>query len=281
MTDAVVTGKIPEQIAKAIIAAQLEMPSLRKEDTNRYGGYAYVSIDDYLAAIPKVAAKHGLFWITREVACEPIGEKANHLAYTFVLDLGHQEGFFLPEYARITVVHPIQGAQTAGSALAYGEKMMTRFLFKVVTGEQDADATDNTKPASMGERLVQASSKPHANPAPPPMSYDQAVERGLIPRKEATGPAPVIGGIAAGGVKVTEKNGLPIVGDASDEDGWRNVYAVFNTFAPQCKNTDELRDFWENNIGTLDKMKAQAPELFKTLKATFLSNKKALEKKGA
>jgi hypothetical protein len=274
MKNAEIQGAIPEEIAKAIIAAQLAMPSLRKEDTNAYGGYSYVSIDDYLAAIPKVAAQHGLFWITRETECQVIGEKGNHLAYTFVLDLGHSSGAFFPEYGRITVVHPIQGAQTAGSALAYGEKMLTRFLFKVVTGEQDADATDNSKQESLGQEQKPAKFelKPvHA----PPMTRDEAVERGLIPKRE---PAEIIGGIAKGGVKVTEKEGLPIIGEASDEDGWGNVAAVFETFVPQCKTKEELLGFWEANIGTLDRMKSMSEGRYTKLKKLFTDTKKTLPK---
>lgn len=256
-----VSGSIPEPIAKAILAAIDEMPSLRKGDRNQYGNYAYVSIDDYLAEVPKCAAKHGLFWQSRELNYEIVGEKGAHIAFTYAFDLGYKDGTLLPEYGRLTVIHPVQGAQTSGSALAYAEKLFQRFLFKIVTGEQDADATDSSAAISA--------------PARPRPSL-QAVEGG----KRPASPAKVVGGIADGGVKVTEENGTPVVAAPTDPEMWKKAADVFVQFAPECKTGKELREFWNINSGTLEKMETSAPDEYSRVKEVFSTHKAKLSKKG-
>jgi len=273
MTDATVSAKIPANMAMAILAAQNEMPNLRKADTNKYGGYAYVSIDDYLDAIPKIAAKHGLFWITREAGDPAIGEKT--AAYRYAMDLFFKDGSCLPEYCKITVIHPIQGAQTSGSAMAYAEKMMTRFAFKVVTGEQDADATNpHGEPGGPQAKAEEARPRaPLRTVHAAPLSLAEAKEKGLIPKGE------VIGGIAKGGVSVTEEAGIPIVKPPANPNGWKDVAAVFTTFVDQCDNPKTLEEFWAENINTLDKIKVQDEDLYKTVKKAFAARKKAITAK--
>lgn len=276
-----IAAGIPEKMAKAILAAQNDMPSLRKGDENKYGGYAYVSIDDYLSEIPKVAAVHGLFWITRETRFEVIGEKGNHVAYTFALDLMFEDGTCLPEYTTITVVHPIQGAQTAGSALAYGEKMMTRFVFKVVTGEQDADATDGAKEGLGSVPRAKATHSRDGRPHDPtPLSMAEAREKGLIPKQDRAAidkPAEVVGGIADGGIKVTEEDGVPVVGLPRAGASWSDAAEVFSTFVGQCNSAKDLTDFWDTNISTLDKMKDTDGATYKKVKKAFSARKIAID----
>lgn len=265
MTEAIVAAKIPAEMAAAILAAQGDMPNLRKADTNKFGGYAYVSIDDYLNTIPKVAAKHGLFWITRQVGDILLGEK--HAAFTFAMDLFYQDGSCLPMYSKLTVVHPIQGAQTSGSAMAYAEKIMTRFAFKVVTGEEDADATS---PTGTTEEAPKATRQPLRAVHAAPMTHAEAKEKGLIPKGE------VIGGIAKGGVSVTETAGIPIVKAPTNPNGWKDTAAVFTTFVDQCDSPKMLEEFWAENINTLDKIKVADEALYKTVKKAFANQKKAI-----
>jgi hypothetical protein len=51
----------------------------------------------------------------------------------------------VPDFTRITIVHPLQGAQTVGSAMSYLDKVFMRQLFSIATGEKDSDA-DETDP---------------------------------------------------------------------------------------------------------------------------------------
>ena len=48
--------------------------------------------------------------------------------------------------AEMSILHPLQGAQTTGSAASYAEKIFLRTLFKIVTGEPDADYFARPKP---------------------------------------------------------------------------------------------------------------------------------------
>lgn len=165
------------------------------------------------------------------------------------------------------MVHPIQGAQTAGSALAYGEKMLTRFLFKIVTGEKDADASDNSKVVSL--KTADPTPAPKVPAAKPVLTTGPKVPMGEI-----------IGGIAAGGVKVTENDGVPIIEAPTDPLKWDVASAVFLTFVPQCTSARELKDFWNENTGALDKMKVQAPDIYKKVHEAFTAHQSTL-KKGA
>jgi hypothetical protein len=65
----------------------------------------------------------------------------------------HTSGDCLQNFSTITIVHPIQGAQTVGSAMSYVDKVFMRQLFSVATGEAGADA-DETDPADvmLGEK---------------------------------------------------------------------------------------------------------------------------------
>ncbi len=261
MTDkiAVVGAGIPEPFASAILAAQQDMPSLRKEDRNAFQKYNYVSIDGYYEKVPQVAAKHGLFWQTHELNYEIVG--GNNVAYTYGHDLYYKDGCMVPNFSRTTVIHPIQGAQTAGSALSYAEKLFMRSLFKVVTGEEDADAVDQKQTGTVTKMPARAVAEPRPAPVEAKMGE-------------------IVGGIADGGIKVTEaEGGMPIVAAPSDPMMWQKAAQVFITFMPSCKTRADLRDFWETNTGTLDRMQKEAPPVYEEVKEAFAKHKVTLPAK--
>jgi hypothetical protein len=51
-------------------------------------------------------------------------------------------------FSVISILHPIQGAQTIGSAMSYVDKVFMRQAFAVATGEKDIDA-DATNPTDL------------------------------------------------------------------------------------------------------------------------------------
>lgn len=158
------------QIFDAILATQMAVPSLKKGDKNAYDNYYYVPIDDYYEQVAKLAAENGLSWTIREIDFEPLPNVGKHgsLRFTFGFSLYHKDGYMLQDVSRFTVVHPVQGAQTAGSAASYAEKLFMRTLFKVVTGEQDADATDQSLSRGRPEKPPQ-SAAPHNDPLHEPI----------------------------------------------------------------------------------------------------------------
>jgi len=92
-----------------------------------------------------------------------------HMIYDF--DLFHESGEIWENYDRINIWHPIQGAQTAGSARSYAEKLFMRTLFKVRTGEADADSQvqefgQGMDPIPPSSPLAGAAPKPQQAPAP-------------------------------------------------------------------------------------------------------------------
>lgn len=155
MSEPVSAGENYKAFADALVKASTEMPALNKADENKHGGFRYVSIDNYYETVARIALKHGFTWKIRETESGviPIGTKldrnghetaifAVRSAYTF--DVMHApSGTVWGNYFSCSIVHPLQGAQTAGSAMSYADKLFMRTTFHVVTGEQDADATDS------------------------------------------------------------------------------------------------------------------------------------------
>lgn len=141
----------PETI-KAIIATREQIGSLGKSAMNPHGRYAYVSIDTYYERVSSVAAKNGLAWVASQAAFEVMPDvgKTGIIKVTYDVTLMHASGDYIPKFTSLTILHPIQGAQTVGSAMSYLDKVVMRQLFSVATGEKDSDA-DETNPADIAD----------------------------------------------------------------------------------------------------------------------------------
>lgn len=139
----------PETI-KAIVGTRDQVGSLGKSAMNPHGRYKYVSIDTYYEKVGSVASKHGLSWVAREVDFKLMPEvgKTGIIQATYAITLMHISGDVIPDFTRITIVHPLQGAQTVGSAMSYLDKVFMRQLFSIATGEKDSDA-DETDPTDL------------------------------------------------------------------------------------------------------------------------------------
>ncbi len=139
----------PETI-KAIIATKEQVGSLGKSAMNPHGRYKYVSIDAYYEKVATTAAKNGLSWIASEddFSVMPEVGKTGIVKITYAVALMHSSGDYIPNFTTLTILHPIQGAQTVGSAMSYLDKVFMRQLFSVATGEKDSDA-DETNPADI------------------------------------------------------------------------------------------------------------------------------------
>jgi hypothetical protein len=131
-------------ITAAIIKTRKDVGTLGKAAVNPHGNYKYVSIDKYYEVVASAAAKNGLFWTISEVksTLNPNIGKTGVLDATYTITMYHESGAVAYEFSRITMVHPIQGAQTVGSAMSYVDKVFMRQIFAVSTGEEDADATN-------------------------------------------------------------------------------------------------------------------------------------------
>ena len=237
-------------IAKALVAAKKAMPDLRKGDRNAHGNYAYVSIDAYYEHAASVVTANGLTWKIRELSSEilELGKGAVKTAYS--VDVIHEEGEVWMDFFQATVIHPIQGAQTAGSSLSYLDKLFLRTTFSIVTGEKDADDTDNTLldlgPASVrgGSGKAKASSDPFA---------------GLGPEPAAAEP-----------VRAEEKKG-----QGSD------FVTLAATMVDLAQAEQELTKYWNDNEAQFNGLKTSDPEAYKRLIAKFKNRKQELTKGAA
>lgn len=172
-------------IISAIVEAAKAMPSLDKGNTNAHGGYQFVSIDNYYEVVAKVALAQGLTWKVREeeakiISVEGRNGPASALFIKYYVDVMHPSGEIWNGFFSASIVHPLQGAQTAGSAMSYLVKLFLRTTFHVVTGEADADATDGSafdmgaKPAAVAKKVVE----PVTPPPPTRQEAYQEIENG-------------------------------------------------------------------------------------------------------
>lgn len=148
------------KIIKAIIKTRQDVGTLGKGAVNPHGNYKYVSIDRYYEVVSNAASKNGLTWVVREssLTLQPTAGRTGMIEATYVIDLYHESGEAMLEFSQLSILHPVQGAQTVGSAMSYVDKIFMRQAFAVATGEEDADATN---PSDLDIR-----SAPRENPVP-------------------------------------------------------------------------------------------------------------------
>ena len=132
------------KINKALIAVTRDVGTLGKGALNPHGGYKYVSIDRFYESVGAAAAKHGLSWVLIEdaFAIHPGVGKTGMIQATYRVRMMHEDGEVMEDFSKLSIIHPIQGAQTVGSAMSYADKVFQRQTFKVATGEEDADSTN-------------------------------------------------------------------------------------------------------------------------------------------
>lgn len=134
-------------IRKKLIAIMKTTPTLAKTAKND-DGWNFVPIDAYYETPAKALAEAGLSWTSTELAVEFF--QPNNLLYRFQFDVYDDEGNEWENAMRLTMVHEIEGPQTAGKVVSYMEKTFLRMLLKLVTGEPDADVA-RKKPAQISK----------------------------------------------------------------------------------------------------------------------------------
>lgn len=167
-------------ITAAIIKTRKDVGTLGKAAVNPHGNYKYVSIDKYYEVVASAAAKNGLFWTISEIksTLNPNIGKTGVLDASYTITMYHESGAVVYEFSRIGMVHPIQGAQTVGSAMSYVDKVFMRQIFAVSTGEEDADATnpDDIKLTKSDAFALDNPPKQVEKPAPAPKQSDFSKE---------------------------------------------------------------------------------------------------------
>lgn len=276
------TTTVPKEIAEAIMKVIDQAPRLAKADENRHGKYHYVSIDAYYEAIPSLAIAQGLAWMVRETRAEVVSEKAIHFSYAF--DVFHKSGACVMGMSELSILHPIQGAQTAGSAASYAEKLFMRTTFKVVTGEEDADATNpaDLKLDRRPERKAEERPR-RGEELPESDNRRKTATLAEIPKYEGLPAIGEIREVCEGVFRVNDDAGgdmlMPLFKLVQTQQQWRTIREIFFAFSENAKTTGQLRAMWRENITVLEEMERKQPEMFDEVKAHFVAMRKKLEPK--
>lgn len=142
------TQSMPPEIAKAVVKVMGEVKKLGKDTRNAHGGYNYVSVDQFFDQVGKLMSDAGIWLDVNEVessievreTTDQYGKtkKSAWLAVVFDIYVVHESGAVHGPRRRHQQVQAT-GPQSYGSCSAYAEKYYMRNLFKIPTGEQDAD----------------------------------------------------------------------------------------------------------------------------------------------
>lgn len=140
---------MPPDIAKAVVSVMREVKKIGKDATNRHGGYKYVSVDQLFDAVGALMSDAGIFVVVDETSCDTARRETTDnygktkvstwLTCHYDIFIYHESGAsYGPVKREIQVA--ATGPQAYGSGISYAEKYFLRSLFKIPTGEQDADA---------------------------------------------------------------------------------------------------------------------------------------------
>jgi hypothetical protein len=172
---------MPAPVAAAIIAVGKQVKRLGADSKNEHGRYNYVSVDKFYEQVGALMAEAGLALLIDETATEVRASDKTGNPWLFAhyeLTFMHESGVLGPSMRRSCAL-PINGPQTFGAAQSYIEKQFLRQVFKVPTGDRDADETPQSDDApgkpteartaqgnASGART--AATRPQAAPAPSP-----------------------------------------------------------------------------------------------------------------
>ena len=241
----------PSPIWTAIAKTALEVPDLTKTQRNTHGGYNFVSIDDFYRDVASIALANGLIWAIHETdyQFQPEAGKNGSVQARYSVDLHHvPSNNTLSNIFSATIMHPMAGAQGAGSSLSYVDKMFMKSQFKCRTGEPDADSTDNTPAAQVAtftRDIFAAPTAPTKFVTPPP-------------KPEKVAPT-----------------------EAEHDAEWVSTFSSMVAEAlPLASKQSELTEYWTDNAQALDKLKAMSLSSYNDLITKFKARKAELLKEG-
>lgn len=263
-----------KKIIEAIKAVRSKVTSLKKDEVNKHGGYNFVPIDTYYEKVAKVANDAGLIWRTKEIKFDTLdGQGKNrdrtYAKVTFSYDLFVDEDEFL-DYMQVTIMAPIDGAQTTGIVYSYADKVFMRVAFCVVTGEQDADSTP---------------SEPiHSSPKKDEMLDDDIPAHdpstGEITSTAPTFDPPLFPEEQVEYISKTAEDGLPTLDTRKvNPKAVPIIEEIFKQFIPTIKKADRLLDFNADNLAALEMVKKIDPSASERIRAMFNSRNREIKNK--
>jgi len=178
-------GMMPAEIAKAIMQVKAQVKQLGADERNEHARYNYVSVDKFYAIIGPMMAEAGLALLINEAESEvrPSDKGTPWLFARYELTFLHESGAMSVLPMSRSLAMPINGPQTYGAAQSYIEKQFLRQVFKVPTGEKDADETEQGQSAPVGrpQERIQTNGATRAVAAPLPPARPAHVNGATLP----------------------------------------------------------------------------------------------------
>jgi ERF superfamily len=180
---------MPPEVAAAVIRVKKKVRSLGHDETNKFAGYKYVSVDKFYEEIGRLMAEAGLFVVIDEISVSSERRETDNdngqvkvavwITSAYELFLYHESGAGYGPIHR-TIMVKATGPQAFGSGMSYVEKYFLRTLFKVPTGDDDADAHRPDQIPARGSIVAKAPATPvHAaaeRPSTPKPSHPRRAE---------------------------------------------------------------------------------------------------------
>lgn len=164
------TGRLtmPAKVAAAVVAVAKKVKGLTREGENEHGRYRYTSVDQFYEALGPLMAEAGLFTLADLVESKTFDtettdrydkvKRTSYLHMAFDICLVHESGeMSMPVKREVTVINA--GPQGYASAESFVTKYFIRNLFKVPTGDYDAD-----EQAKTGDEEAEKPKAPTATP---------------------------------------------------------------------------------------------------------------------
>jgi hypothetical protein len=163
---------MPAKVAAAIVQVARGIRAVAKNGTNEHGKYMFASVDDFYNMVGPIMAEAGLFTLADVSRCE-ISEtettdnyngkvkRNSYLNMEFDICFVHESGeMSMPVKREVTVI--ASGPQAYAAAESFVTKYFIRNMFKIPTGDYDADSDDKV------ELPAKAASKPATKAAAAP-----------------------------------------------------------------------------------------------------------------
>jgi hypothetical protein len=173
-----VCNRMPASIAASIIAVKKQVRQIGTDERNEHGKYRYVSVDRFYERIGPMMAEAGIALLIDETDSEvKEGKSGNPWLFAhYALAFMHEDGSVSAPMRR-SLAMPINGPQTYGAAQSYIEKQFLRQVFKIPTGEHDADETAQGEDApARGRSSGNGATRAPQRLAPAPAPSDAAAE---------------------------------------------------------------------------------------------------------
>lgn len=136
------SSECPKVIANALFQIQTEIDQLGYDSTNQFANYGYVSIDKYYAKMRPLMTNAGILIIPDELESS-LSEDRKLYRAVYQFTVVHKDGAVWNFPIRRSITLPFTGAQSAGSALSYLEKITMRTIFKINSGDKDSIDADS------------------------------------------------------------------------------------------------------------------------------------------